>query len=52
MEPAQEKKFVAVTKEKKGVEDLKTTLPSAMEMRSLEFAQLVPVLLWGLQLSD
>ena len=27
-----------------------TTLTSAMEMQSLEFAQLVPALLWRLQL--
>jgi hypothetical protein len=41
MEPAQEKKFVAVNKEEKGVGDLKTVLTSDMEMQNLEFAQLV-----------
>ena len=35
------KKFVAVNKDEKGVGDLKTALTSAMEMQSLEFAQLV-----------
>jgi hypothetical protein len=35
------KQFVAVNKAEKGVGDLKTTLISAMEMQSLEFAQLV-----------
>ena len=41
MEPAQEKKFVAVNKDEKGVGDLKTVLTSDMEMQSLEFAWLV-----------
>jgi hypothetical protein len=41
VEPAQEKKFVAVNKDEKGVGDLKTVLTSDMEMQSLEFAQLV-----------
>ena len=35
------KKFVAVNKDEKGVGDLKTALTSAMEMQTLEFAQLV-----------
>jgi hypothetical protein len=35
------KQFVVVNKAEKGVGDLKTALTSAMEMKSLEFAQLV-----------
>ena len=46
------KKLVAVNKNEKGVGDLKNALTSDMEMQSLEFAQLVSALLWGLQLSD
>jgi len=38
---AQEKKFVAVNKDEKGVGDLKTASTSDMEMQSLEFAPLV-----------
>jgi hypothetical protein len=38
------KKFVAVNKDEKGVGDMKTALTSAMEMQSLEFAQLVSYL--------
>jgi hypothetical protein len=38
VEPAQEKKFVAVNK------DLKTALTSDMEIQSLEFSQLVTCL--------
>ena len=45
------KKFVAVNKDEKGVGDLKTTLTSDKEMKSLEFAQLIS-LPWELQLSD
>ena len=52
MVPAQEKKFVTVNKDEKGVENLKTALISAMEMQSLEFAQLASCLGWGLQLLD
>ena len=40
MEPAQEKKFVVVLKDEKGVGDLKT----ATERQSLEFAKLVSCL--------
>ena len=47
MEPAQEKKFVAVNKGE-GVGDLKTALTSDMEMWSLEFAQLVSCLALGI----
>ena len=36
--------MVAVSKDEKGVEDLKTTLTTDMEMQSLEFAQLVSCL--------
>jgi hypothetical protein len=46
------KNFVAIKKDEKGGGDLKTALPSDMEMQTLEFAKLVPILLWGLQLSD
>jgi hypothetical protein len=42
------KMFVAVNKDEKGVGDLKTALTSAMEMQSLEFAQLVPYLALGI----
>jgi hypothetical protein len=38
------KKFVAVSKDKKGVGDLETAVTSEMEMESLEFAQLVSCL--------
>ena len=38
------KNFVAVNEDEKGVGDLKTALTSAMEMQSLEFAQLVSCL--------
>jgi hypothetical protein len=41
------KKFVAVNKDEKRVGDLKTALTSAMEMQSLEFAQLVSCLALG-----
>jgi hypothetical protein len=40
VEPAQEKKFVAVNIDEKGVGDLKTALTSDMEMQSLKFIQL------------
>ena len=42
------KQFVAVNKDEKGVGDLKTALTSAMEMQSLEFAQLVSSLDLGI----
>ena len=42
--PGQEKKFVAVNKDKKRVGDLKTPLTSDMEMQSLKLAQLVSCL--------
>jgi hypothetical protein len=42
------RKFVAFNKDEKGVGDLKTTLTSDMEMKSLEFAQLVPCLALGI----
>ena len=48
MEPAQEKKFIAVNKDEKGVGDLKTPLTSDMEMQSLEFAQLFSCLVLGI----
>ena len=48
MESAQEKKFVEVNKDEKGVGDLKTSLTSDMEMQSLEFAQLVYCLALGI----
>jgi hypothetical protein len=48
VEPAQEKKFVAVNIDEKGVGDLKTALTSDMEMQSLEFAQLVSCLALGI----
>ena len=48
MEPAQEKKFIAVNKDEKGVGDLKTSLTLDMEMQSLEFAQLVSCLDLGI----
>ena len=48
MEPAQEKKFVAVNKDEKGVGDLETALKSDMEMQSLEFVQLVSCLALGI----
>jgi hypothetical protein len=38
------KKPVAVNKDEKGVGDLKSALTSAMEMQSLEFAQLISCL--------
>ena len=41
--------FVAVNKDEKGVEDLKTVI-SAMEMQSLEFAQLASCLALGITL--
>jgi hypothetical protein len=41
VEKAQEKKFVAVNKDEKGVGDLKTALTSDMKIQSLEFVQLV-----------
>ena len=46
------KTFIAVNKDEKGVGDLKISLTSAMEMQSLEFAQLVSCLALGLQLDD
>jgi hypothetical protein len=42
------KKFVAVNKDEKGVGDLKIALTSATEMQSLEFAQLVSCLAFGI----
>jgi hypothetical protein len=42
------KKFVAVNKDEKGVGDLKTALTSAIEMQSLECAQLVSCLALGI----
>jgi hypothetical protein len=45
-------KFVAINKDDKGVGDLKLALTSDMEMQSLKFPQLFPVLVQGLQLSD
>jgi hypothetical protein len=48
VKPAQEKKFVAVNKDEKGVGDLKTALTSIMKMQSLEFAQLVSCLALGI----
>jgi hypothetical protein len=42
------KKFVAVSKDEKGVGDLKTALASNMVMQSLEFAQLVSCLDLGI----
>ena len=45
MESPQEKTFVAINKDAKGVAELTTALTSDMEIQSLEFAQLVPVLL-------
>ena len=42
------KQFVVVNKAEKGVGDLKTALTSAMEMQSLEFAQLVSCLALGI----
>jgi hypothetical protein len=49
VEPGQEKEvFFAVNKDEKGVGDLKTALTSAMEMQSLEFAQLVSCLDLGI----
>ena len=42
------KKFVAVNKDEKGVEGLKTALTSAMEVQSSEFAQLVSCLALGI----
>jgi hypothetical protein len=47
VEPAQEKNFFVVNKDKKGVGDLKTALTSDTEMQSLEFAQLVSCLALG-----
>jgi hypothetical protein len=44
MEPAQEKKFIAVNKDEEGIGDLKTALTLDMEMQSLEFAHLVSCL--------
>jgi hypothetical protein len=44
VEPAQEKKFVAVIKDDKGAADLKTALTSEMEMQSLEFSQLISLI--------
>jgi hypothetical protein len=44
VEPAQEKKCIAVDKDEKGVGDLKTALTSDSEMESLEFAQLISCL--------
>ena len=52
MEPAQEKKFVAINKDAKGDAELTTALTSDMEIQSLEFAQLVPVLIWRLKIRD
>ena len=40
--------LVAVNKDEKGVGYLKTALPSDMEMQSLDFAQLVSCLAWGI----
>ena len=45
--PPRREKVVAVNKDEKGVGDLKTALTSAMEMQSLEFAQLVSCLAVG-----
>ena len=44
VEPGQEKKFVAVNKDKKRVGDLKTPLASDIEMQSFKLAQLVSCL--------
>jgi hypothetical protein len=41
VKPAQEKKFVVVIKEEKGVGVIKTALTSDMEMQSLEIAPLI-----------
>jgi hypothetical protein len=41
VEPAQEKKFIAVNNDEKGVGDLKTALTSDKEMQNLEFTQMV-----------
>ena len=41
------RKNFAVNKDEKGVEDLKTALPSDMEMQSLDFVQLVSYLACG-----
>ena len=40
--------LVAVNKDEKGTGDLKTALPSDMEMKSLDFSQLVSCLAWGI----
>jgi hypothetical protein len=48
--PPRREKVVAVNKDEKGVGDLKTALTSAMEMQSLEFAQLVSCLALGINL--
>jgi len=48
----QEKKFVVISKDEKGTGDLKTDLISDMEMQSLEFAQLLSILIQGSHLSD
>jgi hypothetical protein len=50
--PAQEKKFVAVNKDENGIGDLKTALTSDMEIQSLEFTQLVSCLDSRIQLKD
>ena len=42
------KKFFAITKDEKGVGDLKTVLTSAIEMQNFEFAQLVSYLSLGI----
>ena len=52
MESAQEKEFVAINKDAKGDAELTTALTSDMEIQSLEFAQLVPVLIWRLKIRD
>ena len=44
METAQEKTFVAINKDAKGVAELTTALTSDMEIQSLEFSQLVTCL--------
>ena len=48
MEPAQEKKFVAVNKDENGVGDLKSALNSDMQIQSLKFAQLLFCFAFGI----
>ena len=43
------KNFLAVNKDEKAFEQLKTALPSDMEIQSLEFAQLVSCLALGIK---